>query len=194
MKDAPRQSLTESVGALPLRPADLCSYLYLNEHHRRFTVSSLELFRQAVEIRVPFVDPPFLTLLFRGNARWREDTTIHRTITAGHPALLATRNSNTGARCDAGPVSEFVLDKFNVLLRRLNVHGYRHYHNFQAWMREQLLESVESVLLASRSLERGMLRGPALRRLLDETRQGRRDHSYLFQVLLILELWQRDNL
>jgi len=33
----------------------------------------------------------------------------------------------------------------------------------------------------------------ALRRLIAATRDGTADHGYLFQVLLILELWQREN-
>jgi asparagine synthase (glutamine-hydrolysing) len=194
VKDAPYLSLTESVRGQSRTPAELCGYLYLNEFHRRCTVASLELFRQAVEIRLPFVDPQFLQLLFRGRQDWRDDTTIHRTITSSSAALARVRNSNTGAPVNAGPAAEFVFDKLNVLLRRLNVRGYRHYHNFHTWMREQLLHSVEEVLLDSTSLERGMLSETTLRRLLDQTRQGRADHSYVFQTLLILELWQRDNL
>jgi asparagine synthase (glutamine-hydrolysing) len=194
VKDVPYLSLTESVKGQSGSPANLCGYLYLNEHHRRFTVASLELFRQAVEVRLPFVDAHFLQLLFRGQQQWRDDTTIHRTITSGRAALARVRNSNTGAPVNAGPAAEFVLDKLNGLLRRLNVRGYRHYHNFQTWMREQLLQSVEEVLLDPIALERGMLREATLRRLLEQTRQGRANHSYLFQTLLILELWQRDNL
>jgi asparagine synthase (glutamine-hydrolysing) len=108
--------------------------------------------------------------------------------------MLRVRNSNTGAPANAGPLAEYALDKVNSLFKRLNVPGYRHYHNFAAWMRAQLLSSVETVLLSRTSLDRGVLREAGLRRLLDETRQNQRDHSYLLQVLLILELWQQDNL
>jgi hypothetical protein len=190
-----RQSLDQSVKGIELGPADVCSYLYLTEHHRRSTVPSLELFREAVEIRLPFVDSGFLGVLLRGRPEWRADTSIHRALTAaGNPALLRVRNSNTGAPADAGPLTEYALDKMNSLFKRLNVHGYRHYHNFAAWMREQLLSSVETVLLSETSLQRNVLREAGVRRLLDETRRNQRDHSYLLQVLLILELWQQENL
>jgi hypothetical protein len=33
----------------------------------------------------------------------------------------------------------------------------------------------------------------AIQGLVTETRAGSADHSYLLQVLLILELWQREN-
>ena len=69
---------------------------------------------------------------------------------------------------------------------------YRHYHTFDAWMQQRLIDSVERVLLEPDSLARGMYHGATLRRLLEETRRGRADHSYLLQVLLILELWQRE--
>jgi hypothetical protein len=195
MEGVPRRSLEDAVAGVSLGPADLCSYLYLSQHHRRCTVASLELFRQAVEVRLPFVDPEFLRVLFRGAPEWRADTTIHRAVTrAGNAALLRVRNSNTGAPADASARTERALDKVNSLLKRLNVRGYRHYHNFQAWMQAELLSSVETVLLAPASLDRGVLREAGVRRLLDDTRRGRGDYSYLLQVLLLLELWQQEHL
>jgi asparagine synthase (glutamine-hydrolysing) len=192
---AARRSLEQAVEHAGVAPADVCSYLYLTEHHRRSTIASLELFRDAVEVRLPFVDSEFLGVLLRGGPEWRADTSIHRALTAaGNPAMLRVRNSNTGAPAGAGPLTEYALDKVNSLFKRLNVHGFRHYHNFSQWMREQLLSSVEHELLSDTSLQRGVLREAGLRRLLEETRSNQRDHSYLLQVLLILELWQQENL
>lgn len=190
-----RASLDSATADVPLDPADLCSYLYLTEHHRRFTTPSIELFRHAVDVRMPFVDKEFLGVLLRGRPEWRADTTIHKRLTAaGNAAMLRVRNSNTGAPADAGPTLEFAFDKINSILKRLGVYGYRHYHTFDRWMRKQLISSVEEVLLSPTSLERGILRESALRRVLTETRDGRADYSYLLQVLLILELWQQENL
>ena len=192
---AARTSMEEAVSGVPLSPADLCSYLYLMEQHRRYTTASLELFRQVVEVRLPFIDSHLLRTLLRGSSRWRDDTRLHRALTsAGSPRLLRVRNSNTGAPGSAGPLIEFGFDKLNTLFKRLNIRGYRHYHNFSAWMQQQLLTSVETVLLSPESLERGVLLESGLRRLIDDTRTGRGNHSYLLQVLLILELWQRENL
>jgi len=61
-------------------------------------------------------------------------------------------------------------------------------------MSHHLLSSVDVVLLGRASLERGVLQEQGVRRLLDDTRARRADHSYLLQTLLILELWQQQNL
>jgi asparagine synthase (glutamine-hydrolysing) len=195
MEGAAQQSLEESIADVPLSPADLCSYLYLAEHHRRFTVASLELFRTLFEVRLPFLDPDFLAVLFRAPAPWRDGTAIHRAmIGTNNPAMLQVRNSNTGAPGGAGPFLETIFDKINSLGKRLNLHGYRHYHDFEHWMQQMLVASVEQVLLSPDSLSRGVYREATLRRLLEETRRGSADHGYLLQVLLILELWQQENL
>ena len=123
------------------------------------------------------------------------DRRIHCAITrASNPQLLKIRNSNTGAPAGAGPLFEFVADKFNSLFKRLNLYGYRHYHSFNAWMQKTLLESVEEVLLDSSALSRGIYQEEGLRRLITETRSGAADHAYLFQILLLLELWQQENI
>jgi len=190
-----RFTLESSLADVHLSPTNLCSYLYLTEHHRRFTIASLELFRNLVEVRLPFVDTDFLTLLWRCPARWRDGTAIHQAIIGtNNRALLGVRNANTGAPGNAGPLLETIMDKFNSLFKRLNLYGYRHYHNFEAWMSKTLIESVEAVLLDTESLARGIYREAALRRLIEETKRGTADHGYLFQIMLILELWQRENL
>ena len=146
-------------------------------------------------MRLPFVDPDFLTVLFRAPAPWRDGTAMHRAIIGtNHPALLRVRNSNTGAPGNAGPFREAIFDKINGVGKRLNLYGYRHYHDFERWMKQMLVESVEKVLLAPDSLSRGIYRETTLRRLLAATKSGIADHGYLLQILLILELWQQENL
>jgi asparagine synthase (glutamine-hydrolysing) len=186
-------SLAASLDAVDLPPADLCAYVYLAEHHRRFTLPSLEVFRGLFDVRMPFADPEFLRALFSGPAEWREDTRLHTSIMRAHFApLLRVRDSNTGSAPVAPGWLKAPLDKLNTACKRLGVYGWRHYHDFDAWMRRMLVASVEEVLLSPRSLERGVLRREALAKLVEETKNGRRDHGYLLQVLLILELWQRE--
>jgi asparagine synthase (glutamine-hydrolysing) len=195
MRDGACRSLEDAIQGAELPPVQLCSYLYLRELHRRFTIPSLELFRSRVEIRLPFLDEDFLHALLGTPAALRDGTAIHRAITrTNNPALLRVRNSNTGAPANAGPIAEKIFDKFNTLFRRLNVPGYRHYHNFSDWMGRMLLTSVETVLLDPKSLRRGLWREQTLRRLIGDTRAGTADHAYLLQVLLLLELWQEQNL
>jgi hypothetical protein len=119
---------------------------------------------------------------------------VHQRLTrAGLPRLARVRNSNTGAAADAGPLAEFVFDKLNTALKRLNVRGYRHYHNFDDWMRSGLLDSVEAELLAPSARVRSFVEATTVKELIRQTRGGGADRSYLLQVLLILELWLRDN-
>jgi asparagine synthase (glutamine-hydrolysing) len=190
---AARASLDEALDEAPgLSPANLCSYLYLTQLHRRFTIPSIELFRREVDVRMPFADEGFLRALFSGPPEWREGTDIHRYITGRNNArLLRVRNSNTGAPGSAGPFLERILDPVNSVLKRLNAPGYRHYHDFDGWMRTQLLASVEEVLLDGTTARRDVYDMAAVRQLLDQTRSGRADRAYLLQVLLVMELWQR---
>jgi asparagine synthase (glutamine-hydrolysing) len=189
-----RSSFAEALTGTRLSPADACSFLYLRELNRRFTVPSLELFRTRVDVRLPFLDIRYLKALLASPPAWRDGTTIHqRLIGAGDRRLLGVRNSNTGARVNAWPLEERLLERLSALLKRLNVTGYRHYHNFDGWMRSMLLGSVESELLAPGARVQAFVPRAVLERLLRESRDGVADRSYLLQVLLILELWQREN-
>lgn len=187
-------SLTELMSTVALEPAGACGYLYLHEHHRRYTVPSLELFRTRIDVRLPFVDPEFLRVLLSAPPRWRDDTSIHRAlVAAGNPALLRVRNSNTGAAAGATRRVENVMEKLNTLLKRANVRGFRHYHNFDGWMQRMLIKSVQDELMSPSSHVREWFREDVLKRLLEETATGAASHAHALSALLILELWQREN-
>jgi asparagine synthase (glutamine-hydrolysing) len=189
------KSLEQSVAGVPLSPSDLCSYVYLKEYHRRVTVPSLEIFRNVAEVRLPLADVDFLSAVLQGPARWRDGVTIHQTlIKANGPDYLKVRNPNTGAAAGAGRFQEFVLDKLNSVLRRLNVYGYRHYHSFDGWMRRAFLDMVDQIVLHGDTLARGVFRESAVRRLAAEARSGIQSHDDLLQALVIVELWQRQSL
>jgi asparagine synthase (glutamine-hydrolysing) len=189
------KSLEHSVAGVPLSPSDLCIYVYLKEYHRRVTVPSLEIFRNVAEVRLPLADVDFLSAVLQGPARWRDGVAIHQAlIKANGPEYLKVRNPNTGAPAGAGPAQEFVLDKLNSVLRRLNVYGYRHYHSFDGWMRRAFLDIVDQVVLHGDTLARGVYRESAVRRLAAEARSGIQSHDDLLQALVIVELWQRQSL
>jgi asparagine synthase (glutamine-hydrolysing) len=59
------------------------------------------------------------------------------------------------------------------------------------WFRGPLAGFAREVLLDPRTLQRGIFREVAVRRLLDAHLSGRFDHSYRLWALLFLELWQR---
>lgn len=189
-----RESFTEVLRGTGLSPADACSFLYLRELNRRFTIPSLDLFRVHREVRLPYLDIRFLSALLGAPATWRDGTAIHRRlIAAGAPSLLRIRNSNTSARVNAGPLEERVFEKLGAVLKRLNVYGYRHYHNFDGWMKSMLLTSVEQELLGPDARVQTIVSRQTLTSLADATRAGSSDHSYLLQVLLIIELWMQEH-
>ncbi len=188
--------LTNAIAGADLPTSELCSYLYLHEYTRRVTIPSLEIFRDVVEVRMPLADPVFLDAVTQGRREWREQTEIHRLlIGANGRKFLGVRNTNTGARAGAGPAEEWVFDKINSVLRRLNVPGYRHYHAFfDGWMRQAFLDSVERVLLAPEALDRRDVSADGMRALVADAKQGSHEHDHVLQVLASVELWQRDSL
>ncbi|HMO80748.1 MAG TPA: asparagine synthase (glutamine-hydrolyzing) [Pyrinomonadaceae bacterium] len=59
------------------------------------------------------------------------------------------------------------------------------------WFREELSDYIRELLLSKRVLERGMIRGEALKGYVDEHIAGQRDHGFRLWTLLMLELWFR---
>ena len=142
-------------------------------------------------MRLPLADERFVTAVLGGDTRWRNGTEIHQTIVRRlNPKFLGPRNPNTGAPAGAGPMQEFVLDKLNSVLRRLNVYGYRHYHAFDGWMRDAFLKIVDEVLLTPQALDRGVLLEKPLREMVTAAKQGDKTPDHVLQVLVVAELWQ----
>ena len=62
------------------------------------------------------------------------------------------------------------------------------------WLKHELRELVMTVLLDSRTLQRGYFEPRAIRQILDEHFRGRRNHSGQIWRLLMFELWHRNYL
>lgn len=62
------------------------------------------------------------------------------------------------------------------------------------WLKHELRELVMTLLLDSRTLQRGYFEPRAVRQVLDEHFRGRRNHSGQIWRLLIFELWHRNYL
>jgi asparagine synthase (glutamine-hydrolysing) len=60
------------------------------------------------------------------------------------------------------------------------------------WMRNELKELVQTILLEPRTLQRGYFNPKGVKQLLDEHFRGRRDHSARLWRLLVFELWHRN--
>jgi asparagine synthase (glutamine-hydrolysing) len=60
------------------------------------------------------------------------------------------------------------------------------------WMRNELKELIQTVLLEPRTLQRGYFNPDSIRQILDEHFRGRRNQSGVIWRLLMLELWHRN--
>jgi asparagine synthase (glutamine-hydrolysing) len=62
------------------------------------------------------------------------------------------------------------------------------------WLRDELKNELKDVLLDLVCLNRGLFRSEAVRNLVDEHIEGKREHSFRVWALLMLELWFRRHL
>jgi len=66
-------------------------------------------------------------------------------------------------------------------------------HHLGNWIGDPRSETVQAELLSPTAHVQAFVDRRALENLIRETREGKANRSYLLQVLLILELWQREN-
>ncbi|OAG26993.1 asparagine synthase-related protein [Thermodesulfatator autotrophicus] len=176
-----------------LSPADVFLHFYLCEYVRRQVVASLTIFRNQTEIRLPFLDETFLKEALRlpVNKRWEGE--IHVEIVKRcAPALVKVPNSNTGAPLDAGKFRLWLTDKFNSLLKKISVPGFRHYTEFDKWQRKYFREALEEILFDRRTLDRGIYNPEVLKKVFSEHISGSKNYARFLGTAAGLELWLRE--
>jgi len=172
---------------------DTLIYYYLKEWIRRQVVASLSIFREYVEIRLPYLDEKFLKKLFKLPVSERYSGEIHVDFVRHcFPSLLKVPNSNTGAPLDANPLRVFFTDKFNSLMKKLSVPGFRHYTEFERWQREYFKESIKQILFDKRTLDRGLYLKRGLEEIFNTHITGKRNYARLLGTIVGLELWFRN--
>lgn len=173
-----------------LTPAEVLSLMYLHINEAGSVAAYRNSLRGYVDMAVPFADDEFLELVLGTRVAERRDSTIHHDL-IGHffPTLLKTTNSNTGAPLDASRLRLYVADKFQAVMRRLNLPGFRHYHNVEKWIANSLRESVRTLLLEQRTLKRGIYEPDALKQVIDQSE--RPGNSRLLARLVMIEMWFR---
>ena len=194
MSKTPMSSLKESCGKASeiLAPADVCLYYYINEHIRRQVVASLDIFRTQVEIRMPYVDEAYIKGLLKLPVDERNNGEIHfKLIERCMPEMIKIPNSNTGAPLDAGRLRLLVTEKFNSLMKRLSVRGFRHYTEFQKWHREAFRESSRKIIFSEQVRERNIYNMDHLKSIFDLHIEERKDYGHLIGTIIGLELWFR---
>jgi asparagine synthase (glutamine-hydrolysing) len=194
MAASPSNSLKSSIGEVShwLAPADVCIYYYINEHIRRQVVASLEIFRNLIEIRLPYIDENFLKYLLLLPVNERNRGEIHRRlIQKCKPELIKIPDSNTGAPLDAGPAKLFLKDKFNSLMKKLSVRGFRHYTEFQNWHRKGFKESSQQIIFNDKTESRGLYNMDYLKSVFNLHISGEKDYAHLLGTIVGIELWYR---
>jgi asparagine synthase (glutamine-hydrolysing) len=194
MREAPLKSLQDSCleVAKKMAPADVCIYYYTMEHIRRQVVASLDIFRTETEIRMPYISEEYLRVLLQLPVGERYDGEIHhKLVKKCMPELMKIRNSNTGAPLDAGPARLFWADKFNSLMKKLNIYGYRHYTEFQKWHRKGFQESSRDIIFSDLTADRNLYNMDYMAQIFDLHVSGKRNYGHLLGTIVGLELWFR---
>jgi len=194
-REGPRQSLQDSCGRASKRlaPADLCIYYYINEHIRRQVVASLEIFRTQIEVRMPYIDEGFIHNLLKLPVKYRNTGEVHiELIKLCMPGLVKIPNSNTGAPLDASLARLWVTDKFNSLMKRLSISGFRHYTEYQKWHREEFREASQRILFSDRTASRNLYNMDVLKSIFEIHLSGKRNYGHLLGTTVGIELWFRN--
>jgi asparagine synthase (glutamine-hydrolysing) len=121
----------------------------------------------SVEVRVPFVDPVVARAAFSIPGR---DKIRHR---QGKVALKRAAESWLPREIVYRPKASFSAP-------------------LRAWVRNDLQEVINDVLVGGELVGTGMIRSSALRRLIQDEQAGREDHAKQIWQLLSLELWYRN--
>ena len=121
----------------------------------------------SVEVRVPFVDPLVARAAFSIEGR---DKVRHR---QGKVALKRAAESWLPREIVYRPKASFSAP-------------------LRAWVRNDLQEVIRDVLVAGELVQSGMIRGDAVRQLIQDEQAGREDRAKQIWQLLTLELWYRN--
>jgi asparagine synthase (glutamine-hydrolysing) len=121
----------------------------------------------SVEVRVPFVDPLVARAAFSIEGR---DKIWHR---QGKVALKRAAESWLPREIVYRPKASFSAP-------------------LRAWVRSDLQEVIRDVLVGGELVQSGMIRGDAVRHLIQDEQAGREDRAKQIWQLLTLELWYRN--
>ena len=119
----------------------------------------------SVEVRVPFVDPLVARAAFSVPGRDK----IRRQAGQGRAETCRRGLATEGDRVAEGAVER----------------------RYRAWVRDDLKDVIQDVLVRGELVDSGMLRRGALSQLIADDQAGREDRSKQIWQLLTLELWYR---
>jgi asparagine synthase (glutamine-hydrolysing) len=185
-----RSCLLESADVEPV--VQRVAQLFLSQRLRRETALSMMEFGSLVETRLPYLDNDLIDLLLAAPPELKLGDKIQtRILRRRRPEFLDVVNANTGARMGAGRLGQ-AASKFRMrVLAKLGVRGYQPYERLGLWLREDLRQFVERLLLSERCLERGVFDPPAVKAVVEGHLNHGRNHTYLLLAMMTFELGQR---
>ncbi len=185
-----RSCLEESEGVEPT--VQRVAHLFLSQRLRRETALSMMEFGSLVETRLPYLDNDLIDLLLSAPMEQKIGDRIQAHILRRRrPDFLKVVNANTGARMGSGRWTRSISRLRMRVLAKLGVRGYQPYERLGLWLREDLRQFVEGLLLSERFQERGVFDPAAVQALVDGHLNRGRNHTYLILAMMAFELGQR---
>ena len=166
--------------------------MFLQQRLRRETTLSLAKFGSVVEPRIPYLDNDLIEILLRTPVDLKVSEKIQAHILRKRrPAFLQIANANTGTRVGVGRTARRISSFKLRVLAKLGVPGYQPYERLGLWLRRELADLVQSILISDACLDRGIFEPDGVRRVVDDHLANRRNHTFLIMALMIFELGQR---
>ena len=190
-RDSMRQALASSAGVEPV--LQRVWHLFISERLRRETALSMVEFGSVVETRLPYLDNDLVDTLLAAPPQLKLGEAMQQHMLARRkPEFLSIPNANTGTRIGAGRVAQKLATLRMKVLAKLGVPGYQPYERLGLWLRRELAPLVRDLLLAERTLDRGVFRPDTLRSVVGQHLDHQRNHTYLLLALMIFEIGQRE--
>jgi asparagine synthase (glutamine-hydrolysing) len=166
--------------------------LFVAERLRRETALSLQLFRNFVEVRVPFLDAELVESLLAAPPHLKVRDTLQEFMLHRHrPSFLEVVNANTGAPMGAGTLKTRVASFRMKVYAKLAVPGYQPYERLGLWLARDLKPLVHRTLLSDRFLARGLFAPDAVGRIVSQHEARTHNHTFLIMAMLIFEIAQQ---
>lgn len=190
-RDSLRQALSNSARFEPA--LQRVWHLFISERLRRETALSMVEFGSVVETRLPYLDNDLVDTLLAAPPQLKLGEAMQQHMLARRkPEFLKIPNANTGTRIGAGRVAQKLATLRMKVLAKLGVPGYQPYERLGLWLRRELAPLVRDLLLAERTLDRGVFRPDTLRSVVRQHLDHQRNHTYLLLALMIFEMGQRE--
>ena len=163
--------------------------MFVAERLRRETALSLQLFRNFVEVRVPFLDPGLVKALLEAPPRLKIRDEMQTFILQRHrPAFLDVVNANTGAPMGAGALRARLASFRMKVYGRLGVAGYQPYERLGLWLARDLKPMVHRLLLSDGFLARGLFTPEGVARIVAQHEARTHNHTFLIMGMLIFAI------